>query len=178
METYSPIRPLVDNPFYEQQRSKALGGLDMDTIDAPIRGLIAGLAKLPYCFTLQSCYGHFLYEGQSDENNIEPLPTSGDITAVEYRIAYVGLCIQYSEPGRQLFDELSKIPEIDSEYVQWCSSDWFWERQVNSYALQVEPDRFKAQDRATFGYREALHVQEVRDLFFRELGKLVQRHLE
>jgi len=177
LETYSPIRPLVDNPRYEQQREQALSNLDIQTIDPPIRGVIAGFAKLPYCFTLQSCYGHFLYEGQSDDRNTEPLPASEGITTIEYRIAYIALCIQDSPPGRELFDYLSRIPAIDPDYVQWCSSDWFWDQQVNSYALQVEPDRFKAQDTATVDYREALHIQEVKTRFFRELVKLLQHRL-
>jgi len=177
LETFTAIKPLVDNPRYAGQRSKSLGELDIDTIDAPIRGLIANFTKLPYCFTLQSCYGHFLYDGQSDDNNIEPLSPSKGIIAVDYRIAYVALCIQDSQPGRKLFDDLSRIPAIDPEYIQWCCADWFRERQVNSYALQVEPDRFKMQDRAAVDYQEALHIQQVRDRFFRELEKLVQRRL-
>lgn len=177
METYAAVKPFVDNPRYDELRGKALSQLDMETIDLPIRGLIAGFARLPYCFTLQSCYGHFLYDGQGDNKNIEPLPASERITTVEYRIAYIALCIQDSPPGRGLFDYLSKIPAIDPDYIQWCSSDWFWDQQVNSYALQVEPDRFKAQDTATVDYREALHIQEVKGKFFRELVKLLQHRL-
>jgi len=36
-------------------------------IDGPIIGLINGFNKLPYCFTLQSCYEHFVYKNLKEK---------------------------------------------------------------------------------------------------------------
>ena len=65
---------------------------------------------------------------------------------------------------------------IDPENIQFCCAEWFWKRQINSYALQVEPERFKEKDRAILNYREALHIEKTRDEFFIELEKLLQQH--
>ena len=175
METYTKLRDFVSNPRYHEQRQKYLGSLDISIIDTPIIEIISGFAKLSYCFTLQSCYGHFLYSGQRNPKNIEPLAVSDNITSVEYRIAYIALCIEDSESGRELFDELGKIPIIDPEYIQFGCAEWFWARQVNSYVLQVEPKRHMTKDRALVSYQEALHIEKLRDEFFRRLKKLVQK---
>ena len=82
METFTNLKNFVD------QRKKYLSKLDIESIDAPIVELISGFAKLDYCFTLQSCYGHFLHNSQKNPYNIEPLPTSKSIPNVEYKIAY------------------------------------------------------------------------------------------
>ncbi|MCD4796784.1 MAG: hypothetical protein K8R49_06425, partial [Candidatus Cloacimonetes bacterium] len=138
METFTEFKPLVDNPHFHQQREKALYQLDINIIDAHIKELIKAFSDLPYCFTLQSCYGHFLYDDQKNPNNIEPLPELDKISQVEYRIAYIALCIRNNEQGRTFLQELKKIPAIDPDYVQFGCADWFWEQQVNSYVLQVE----------------------------------------
>ena len=41
--------------------------------------------------------------------------------------------------AKRLFNALKEITIIDPENVQFCCAEWFWKRQVNSYALQVEP---------------------------------------
>jgi hypothetical protein len=94
---------------------------------------------------------------------------------VTYRIAYVGFCIENSGKGRRLLTVLEGIEEIDPGYIQLCSSDWFWKRQVNSYGLQVQPDRFKHQDRAILDFREALHVEKTRDRFFTQLKEILHQ---
>jgi hypothetical protein len=43
-------------------------------IDMPVVDLINGFNKRPYCFTLQSCYGHFVSNDQKDTHNLDPLP--------------------------------------------------------------------------------------------------------
>jgi hypothetical protein len=178
LETFTALRDFVDNPHYHKQRQKYLDKLDLNTIDTPIIDIVNGLAKLPYCYTLQSCYGHFLYKNQKSPANTEPLPISDSIYSVEYRIAYVALCIQNNDYGRRLFSELSEILSIDTEYIQFGCAEWFWERQVNSYALQVEPKRYMTLDRTPpIDYQEALHVQNVRNEFFDALRKLIQKRL-
>lgn len=177
METYTELKDFVENPHFVEQRQSSVSSLDIATIDPPIVDMIEGFAKLPYCFTLQSCYGHFLYNGQRDQNNIKPLPASEHIAEVDYRIAYIALCIQDSGSGRKLFNEMSEVPAVDPEYIQFCSADWFWKDQVNSYAVQVEPERYKTKDRCSVSYQEALHIEKVRDAFFAEVRRIVQKRL-
>jgi hypothetical protein len=172
METFAQPRQFVDNPRFVRERDQALSRLALEEIDAPIREIIAGLAELPYCFTLQSCYGHFVYAAQPERHNLGPVPDH-DVGPIEYRIAYLALCIENSERGERFRAALAQIPEIDPEYVQFGSPGWFWQRHVNSYALQVEPARFSNQDVAIIEYQEALHVQEVRDRFFDRIAELV-----
>jgi hypothetical protein len=97
---------------------------------------------------------------------------------VEYKIAYIAFCIENSDLGKMLFDALKKIANIDPENIQFCGAEWFWERQVNSYALQVEPDRFKFADKAILDYREALKIEKIRNEFFVRLKELLQKHQE
>jgi hypothetical protein len=175
LETFTELKELVENPHYQEQRQKSLAGLSGVLIDAPIIELIKGFNKLPYCFTLQSCYGHFLYNGQRDPNNLDPLPITNTIARVEYRIAYIAFCLDNSDSGRRLFDDLKEITAIDLENIHFCCAEWFWKRQVNSYALQVEPDRFKHEDTALLDYQEALKIESLRNEFFVHLKKLLQK---
>jgi hypothetical protein len=173
LETFTEPKKLVENPHYQEQRRESLAGLSDDMIDAPIVDIINGFNKLPYCFTMQSCYGHFVYDNQKDPYNLEPLPVTDTVARVEYRIAYLCLCIQNSTLGKRLLEALSEIPAIDPQDIQLCCADWFWERQVNSYALQVEPDRFKHKDTAILDYKEALHIEKIRNEFFVQLRGLI-----
>ncbi len=169
METYAEARELVENPDFRKQKRTALQGLTDDMIDPPIRDIIRKLNGLPHCFTLQCCYGHFVYEGQSDPHNLERLPATDDISEIEYRLAYVAFCVDNNDAGRRLLDRFREIATGNSEYVQFLSAEWFWERQVNSYAVQVMPDRHKNKDTAMINYREALQVQAVRDRVYEGL---------
>lgn len=143
-------------------------------IDTPIIGLIKGLNKLPYCFTLQSCYGHFVCNGQNDTHNLYPLPATEISTQIEYRVAYIAFCIEDSSLGRGFFEALKEITAIDPENVQFCCAEWFWERQINSYALQVEPDRFKRKDTAIIDFKEAVKIERIRNIFFNRLYELLE----
>jgi hypothetical protein len=174
METFTEPKELTENPRYKEQRQKSLLALADVTIDAPIIDIIKDFNKQPYCFTMQSCYGHFVYDGQKDPNNLEPLPDTNSIAKVEYRIAYIAFCIDNSDSGRGFFESLKRIEAIDPDNVQFCSAEWFWKRQVNSYALQVEPERFKHQDTAILDYREALNIEKIRNEFFAGLDELLR----
>ena len=162
----------MENPYCQDQRQTSLTNLSDEMIDAPIIDLIKGFNKLSYCFTMQSCYGHFVYDDQKDPYNFEPLPISEIIDRVEYRIAYICLCIENSDSGRGLLKSLNEITAIDPENIQFCCADWFWNKQVNSYALQVQPDRFKHKDSAILDYREALQIEKIRNEFFIQLREL------
>lgn len=72
-----------------------------------------------------------------------------------------------------MYDDLSDIAGIDEPYIQFGCAEWFWERQINSYVLQVEPEQFKAQDRAEVDFQEALQVEAVRNAFFAQLRRLI-----
>ncbi len=175
METFTGLKNFVENPQYHEQRQRCVAKLDISAIDTPIVELISGLTKLPYCFTLQSCYGHFVYRSDQDPHNIEPLPAGDDsITTVKYSIAYVAFCIENSSAGRDLAHDLAQVPSIDPEYIQFGCAEWFWKQQVNTYALQVEPERHKTKDRISIEYHEALHIEKTRNRFFAQLGELLQ----
>ena len=173
METFGELKAFVDNPNYHNQRQNALAGFDPQVIDVPIADLISDLNKLPCCFTLQSCYGHFLYEGQNDPHNLDLLPLTDDVEWVEYRIAYIALVIESSDAGLSLFNSLREIPQIDERNIQFGCADWFWRNQVNSFALQVEPQEHKYKDRAWIRYNQARRVEEVRQMFFGKIREML-----
>ncbi len=175
METFTETKKIADNADYQIQRQKCLRDLTNDMIDAPIIEVVNGFNNLPYCFTLQSCYGHFIYNGQDNPQNLESLPIKDTIAKVEYRIAYIAFCIENSLLGREMFASLKEIPAIDPENIQFCCAEWFWKRQVNSYALQVEPDRFKLKDTAIVDLKEALHIEKIRNEFFIRLNELQKK---
>jgi hypothetical protein len=173
LETFSGAREFVAHTGYARERERVVSEFAPESIDAPILDIVVALGRLPHCFTLQSCYGHFVWPGQRDDRNVDRLPDE-DVGSVRYRIAYLALCLERGDAGARLRERLAGICEVDTEYVQFGSPDWFWRRHPNSYALQVEPERFAGQDEAVIEHEEALHVQGVRDEFFRRLRDLVR----
>jgi len=171
METFAPAQPFVHNPKYRDDCEQVKTALDLNAVDAPIRVIITAFNKLHYCYTLQCCYGHFVHAAQSNPHNLERLPAH-DVGQVHYRIAYLALCLEESAPGIRLRSLLELVPQIGAGYIQFGSSKWFWEPHPNSYALQVVPERFRERDTVTIEYQEALHVQSVRDMFFKRLEKI------
>jgi hypothetical protein len=178
VETFTEPKALLENPHFQEQRHRCLAGLSDGMIDKPIIELIHALNELPYCFTLQSCFGHFVCFGQNEPHNLKPLPIDDSIAKVEYRIAYIAFCIEHSALGRMLLDALKEITDVDPENIQFCCAEWFWERQVNSYALQVEPDRFKSEDKVMLEYKEALRIEKIRNQFFIRLYNLIENLLK
>lgn len=174
METFTDLKEFVKNPNYLEQRENSLHNIADGTIDTPIINTINAINTLPYCFTLQSCYGHFVHEGNNNAYNFEPLPTTDVSYEVEYRIAYIAFCIENSKLGKELFGLLKKIPETDPHNIQFCCAEWFWSNQVNSYVLQVEPERYKHKDKVILGFQEAYTIEKVRNRFFIALNKLFE----
>ena len=174
METFSEPKELVENPHYSGQREHALRSLDLETIDAPIKEIIRSFSKLSYCFTLQCCYGHFLYAGQENPYNLEPLPVLDSVTTIEYRIAYVAFCVENRHRGNELLECLRDLQALDPGYIQFGCGEWFWKRQVNSYVLQVEPQRFNQKDTCLVAYKEALHLEKIKRSFFIHLEQRIQ----
>jgi hypothetical protein len=173
METFAAAKPPVDNPQFASQRRRCLEDLDESRIDAPIRLLIKRLNRLPHCFTLQCCWGHFTYAGRDDPRNLQPLPMAPIATDITYRIAYLALCIDVTAGGRALLETLAQVPRLDPANIQFGSPEWFWRQQVNSFALQVEPERFKGQDQVLVDHAEALRIEALRIRFFERLAKSV-----
>ncbi|OPX31525.1 hypothetical protein B1H10_08705 [candidate division KSB1 bacterium 4484_188] len=174
MEIFCRVKPFSDNTDFHRQREKSLRKLDIKSIDAPIREIISAFSRTDFCFTMQSCYGHFVHQFQTDIKNTEPLPQTDRILTVEYRIAYLALCIENNRKGRALFDALAEITKIDTAYIQFGCADWFWRQQVNSYVLQVEPERFKYADKIQIDYREALRIEEIRNRFWNSLAEFAE----
>ncbi len=175
METYTAPKELVVNPHYQVQRKKNIGDLTDSMIDKPLIEIVNALNKLTYCFTIQCCFGHFLYKDQMHSHNIEPLPVTNGIEKVEYRIAYIAFCIENNDAGKLLLERLKGVTIIDPKNIQFCCAEWFWNRQVNSYALQVEPDRFKNKDSVMLDYKEALCVEKIRNDFFPHIHELLKQ---
>lgn len=140
--------------------------------------MLRGYAALPHCFTIQSCYGHFVYGQQKDTKNVEPLPENPDESEmVGYRIAYMAFCLQNNDLGKRLFQDLREITEIDRDYIQLGSAEWWKRQHVNLYALQVEPDRYKTIDiPPDVSMKEALHMENLRNQMFEELKRILREH--
>lgn len=182
MITFTIPKTFVDDPEYKKKKKKSLIQLEdilkKNELDLPIKKIMIDLNKIPCCFTLQSCYGHFVHLYQKDDNNIEPLskyPT--DKIDVLYRIAYVAFCIENNEPGKLLLEDLKLLVKIDTRYIQFGSSDWFWDQCVNSFVLQVSPDRRRYEDKFSVDMKEALYIENVRNRFFQKLSELIEKHI-
>jgi len=181
VETYTEARPLVSSPNYDSDRRNALEGLraeiSKDSIDEPTLDVLERFARLPFCYTLQSCFGHFTREPCTDDRNTNRVADIGGTgITLHYRIAYIALCIQNSVQGRVLLEELGAIRNIDPDYIQFGSADWFWKTCVNSYILQVSPFRSACQDHFDVSIEEALRLERTRDRFFDGLRELLLRN--
>ena len=175
MQTFRQAKPFSNDPHYRKRRSAAIAELDISVIDPPIRKIVSAYNTLPYSSTLQSCYGHFLYEGQGDDHNTDPLPEDTMIEKVDYRIAYLAFCVENSEPGRSLKREIADLTRLDPMNIQLGSAGWIWKDIPNFYAIQVEPDRYRDKDRVFLDFEEALRIERVRNEFFASLAEIVFR---
>jgi len=169
MKTFTETKPFTDNPDFQNQRQKKLKKLDFNSIDEPIVDIIRRISELDFCYTLQSCYGHFVYELQKDRYNTAPLPITHVPQQIDYRLAYIAVCLEINEKGKDLFKRLKRIQSIDQNYIQFGCADWFWGQQANSFVLQVEPERFKYEDKIMVTHEEALHLEKIRNEFFIQL---------
>ncbi len=176
METFTEAGPLAYDPSYKEKREQVLRKLSLADIDTPIMDIIEGFSGLTYCFTIQSCYGHFVHKNQVNPKNVEPLSHYDEDTLIEYRIAYIALCIENSELGKTLIYDLRALTKIDPDYIQFGSADWFRRQYVNSFAIQVEPERYKDKDSAFVTVDEALHLETIRHRFFKEIRNVIQKH--
>jgi hypothetical protein len=177
LETFAKPKEFVENVRYEEDRREALAALVPDSIDEPIVDIINGFATLRHCFTLQSCYGHFICFPEQDPHTLESIPRGWN-GPVRYRMAYIAFCIENSCRGRSLRQSLAEIAASAPDYVQFGSADWFWDRWPNTYALQVMPIAYKLKDETILDPLEAVQTQEVRGLFFTRLRSMLSAELE
>ena len=173
MKTFTGLKPFEENPGFPGQKKQAMQGFDINSVDPPIRTLIRDCNSLPYCFTLQSCCGHFVRDREMDPRNTRPLSRSEAVTNVEYRIAYIAFCIRDNGEGTGFLDNLISLCSIDPEYIQVGCAGWFWNRPVNSYVVQIEPYRYKSEDTIIIDFDEAVHVEMVKNEFFNRFQKVL-----
>jgi len=174
METYIDSKALTYTPNFKADRQVALDNLDFNLIDSPIIELVKEINRLPCLFTVQCCHGHFL---KKDGKEISNLELSENYEPVDYKLAYIAICIENSLMGNSIRKRLMNIPlSIDRDRIQFCSAQWFWEKWLNSYALQVMPEIFKDQDTAQLEYVEARKIEKVRDDFFVFLKDFIASH--
>lgn len=176
METFTKAKRAVADPQFATRRLRTLRALDLTAIDGPIADIIRTFSSLPHCFTLQCCWGHFVHAGQGDPHGIEPLARYSEDTEVEYRLAYLAICVENSRAGRRLRRDLRRVARIDPQTVQFGSAEWFWHDHVNSYVLQVEPTRCQLSDTAMVSVAEALHLQTVKAHVFEAVREVSLRH--
>jgi hypothetical protein len=182
METFAGPRPFVDNPGYEGNRCVALETLRSliatGKIDPPLVDLMTLFSRVSHCYTIQSCFGHFVHERESDEHTTARLaPYHGMISTVFYRIAYIAFVLEKSENGLVLCRDLRTLALRNFGYIQFGSAGWFWEQSVNTYQIQVAPKREKEKDSFWVTYDEALRLENVRDLLIREMAAIARNHI-
>ena len=97
MQTYTKARPIEDDPDFEARRDAARAALDLPDVDEPMVPLVEELNRLPHCFTLQCCFGHFVADGETDPRTLAPPPPMGK-KSMEYNLAYVAFCAVRSAP--------------------------------------------------------------------------------
>lgn len=181
MKTFTPPRPFVHARGFRERREDMLSelrqGIAEGTIDPPIVPLLEDFARIRSCYTIQSCWGHFVHELQPETRNLAPVHDyRGRVEQVLYRIAYLALCIEESPDGHALCRELAGMQTIDPEFILFGSADFFWKMVPNTYVLQVVPEWGKEEDSMWVGIEEAIRLEEARARFFAALGKLAKRH--
>ncbi len=172
MDTFTPARDFINDSLFSKRRNRSLKYLDINAIDQPIKDIISMLRHVPYCFTLQCCWGHFVHDGQTDPRGLETLASYSENTTITYRIAYLAICIKHNDAGIGLYKNLQDIVKIDPHNIQFGSADWFWREHTNSYILQVEPERFCMKDTAVLGVPEAIYIQGIRNKMFEAIREI------
>lgn len=177
MQTYTKARAIEVDPDFDAERDATRAGLDLDALDEPMVPLVRDLNRLPHAFTLQCCFGHFVGEGETDTHTLAPPPPTGRKT-MEYRIAYVAFCVRGDERGQAFVEAVRGLRELDPKYIQVGSADWFWNRRVNSFVIQVGPKRGRKRDTMPLDGKEIRHVSHVRTQLWRRFATLVQQEFE
>jgi hypothetical protein len=172
----------VDNPEYGKNRSVALVILQnlvaTGKIDPPIVELIELFSRVPHCYTIQSCYGHFVHDREPEEHTTARLgPYRGLVHTVQYRIAYIAFVLEKSRNGFALCRDLRMLASRNSGYIQFGSAGWFWEQSVNTHQIQVAPEREKCRDSLRVTYDQAFRLEKVRDMVISELTTIARKNI-
>lgn len=183
MKTFTEAKPMVVDHDYQMRRARSSRELEAafesGSIDAPISELVKRISRIPYCFTLQSCYGHFVFRDGTEEHSMKRISQDmGEGTTVRYRVAYMAFCLQDGQSGVELLDDLKAVHDVDPDYIQFGSADWFWNICVNTYVLQAEPERWRSEDYIDIDASEALRIETARDLLYSELEAVIDTHID
>jgi len=181
METFTPARPFTLHPGYVAEREQAHRELEEEmcrgSIDPPLLPMIRKCIPITHCFTVQCCFGHFVHDLEPDtENLVSPSLYKVRIEVVRYRIAYLAVCLEDNTPGRKMYSDLEELAVGNPDYILFGSADWFWERMVNTYIIQLEPERLKTKDSGVIAMEEALHIEALREEFFMRLAGIIHKH--
>ncbi len=182
METFAGPKRFVNNPEYDKNRFTAVNTLQnliaCGRIDPPLVELLELFARVPHCYTIQSCFGHFVHEREPDEHTLARLaPYQGIVHTLHYRIAYIAFVLEKSMNGSVLCRDLRTLASRNPKYIQFGSAGWFWEQSVNTYQIQVALEREKLRDCFWVIYEEALLLENVRDLLIRKLAVIAGNHI-
>jgi len=175
VETFTNAGKMINDSDYPRKRAEQISKIRHLKLDPQLYKLICEFNTIPYAFTLQCCWGHFLPQGQKNPVKMNELPESMEIETFVYRIAYIAFCIQHCREGRRLLKDLEQMVRLNPRFIQFGSAAWFWRRQMNSFVLQVMPDRFKLCDWIELDYEEALKTQKWRNALFSQLSKRIGR---
>ena len=179
MQTFTEPRQLETNPDFAAQREHALAHLDLEALDCPLVDLVQRISAVPWCFPVESCCGHYvIMDGENRRVYDQLPPLGGGANRVLYRVAYLALCVDDSPAGLDLLRDLRAVPSIAPEQVQFGCVDRFWDRQVNSFVLQVVPWAHRFVDDVLLSPAAAAEVEEARSWFFARLDDLVRDLLE
>lgn len=96
---------------------------------------------------------------------------------MQYRIAYLAFVLENNRNGHALCRDLRVLASKRPAYVQFGSAGWFWDHSVNSYQIQVAPERDTCRDSLAVTFDEALVLEKVRDMVLRELGTIAKKHI-
>lgn len=181
METFTPPKQFIPHPEFAKERAMALRRLEelirLAEPDPPLIPLLRQFMQVPVCFTVQSCYGHFVYSQSPGDRNLAPVSSFPDgVQQLRYRLAYMVFCIEDNVHGHALYDDLQSMTAIDPLYIQFGSAEWFWDMTPNTYVVQLEPLSGACQDSVIVKLDEAIHLERLRERFFMHLEEIAQRN--
>jgi len=73
---------------------------------------------------------------------------------------------------------MRELRDLDPRYIQVGTGAWFWDQQVNSYAIQVMPKRARKLDSVEVDGKEARHLSHVRSGLFRRFEAMLAERLD
>lgn len=175
MQTFCSEKPLEYNPGFNAKKVRSLKEMSDVDIETPVVEVVNSLNKLPFCFTLQSCFGHFLIEGENISDSFYFPYSYTDAKEFLYRISYVAICVDSVPESRRLLTLLRDIlNKINTEYLQFGCAEWYWEQYVNSYVIQVQPWNRSNVDSLYVTTEEAQKIRTVRDHFWKIMAATLQ----